>query len=208
MLTKDEKEMIRAEFKKVWPISEKMVKFCTDKTAAFAELPGGELVTVEKQSIETRFCFGESGYDYDDAQRAAAHARKSESYFKSENMKHFRELIADLQAVLDGSSNYVLTVSVNGHYYSQSPDCRLQSINLVSLWKVLEALGGSAYIEDLPGTVIGSGCYASRVATKEEVAAILEAYKKAAADHEKKVDAYLKRYGTSKVNAWTYWRDA
>lgn len=205
---KIDKAALRAEFAKAWT-SPKMVDYCVGKVAAVAVLPSGEIVTVEKQGIETRFCFGERGYDYDEAQEAARHAAESETYFKAENMKRFDEWVKDLEDAQTMSNGYLLTIN-GGAYIGQTEDCKLRSINLQRISKVLDDLGGSAVLSDLPGQTInerGSG-RAYRIATAEEGAAILDAYKTARAAHEKKVDAYLKRYGMSKVDTWTYWMDA
>lgn len=201
-----DKEILRREFSKAWD-SPKMIDYCTNKVAAVAVLPGGEIITVDKQSIKTRFCFGESGYDYDEAQNAAAHARTSESYFKSENMKHFNEWLKDLDEARTMSGNYVLTIGTK-HYTGQDEDCKLAFVESVRLSEVIDACGGSCCLDELPGKELTIRGCARRVATPEEIDIVTEAYKTAAAQHEKKVDAYLKRYGTSKVNAWTYWRDA
>lgn len=45
------------------------------------------------------------------------------------------------------------------------------------------------------------------IPTDDDRRRIAETYKKAAETHRKKVENYLKRYGLSKVNAWSYWRD-
>ena len=58
------KEMIRSEYAKVWARDQKMVDYCAGKVAAVAILNDGLVYPVDKQKIETRFCFGESGYDY------------------------------------------------------------------------------------------------------------------------------------------------
>ena len=204
------KEEIRAEYAKAWE-NPKMVDYCTNKAAAVAVLPSGEWVVVDKQHIETRFCFGESGYDYDEAQELAAHARTSESYFKRENMAHFQEWLKDLEEVKDlqHGNDYALTIH-RTKYTGQKEDCRLARIELTRLTEVLNDLGGSAFLDELPGKAI-TGRYSGnyyRVATPEEIDIIRAAYEEAAKVHEKKVDAYLKRYGTSKVHSWTYWLDA
>lgn len=205
------KEEIRAEYSKAWN-SQKMVDFCTNKVAAVAVLPSGEWITVDKHAIETRFCFGESGYDADEARDMAHVARTSEDYFKRENMAHFREWLKDLDEVKDivhGGSRYALTIH-GTRYTGQKDDCRLARIELTKLTEVLDDLGGSAYTQELPGqTITGRhNGHIYRVATPEEIDIIRAAYEEAAKAHEKKVDAYLKRYGTSKVHSWTYWRDA
>lgn len=199
-----DKDIITEEYKKAWN-SEKMVKYCVDKLAAVAILPDGGIISIDKQSIETSFCFGESGYDYEDAAKMAAHARKSFEYFKNENMKNFDEAIKDLEDAKKESPRYYLIIK-DIHYIGQKTDCKLRGLEWVRDVNILDSLGGSAYLEELPGKYIN--VYNGRIATKEEINIILEAYRQARTAHEKKVDAYLKKYGLSKVNSWTYWRDA
>lgn len=205
---KVDRDMLRAEFAKAWN-SQRMIDYCVNKVAAYAELPGGELITVDKQSIETRFCFGESGYDADDARKMAAHARTSCDYFKAENMKEYRDMIKALEEAKTMEGRQVATLPKRGHYNGQSADCRLRFVEWKRLSEVLDDLGGSAFLADLPGQTVKAGEYWEyKILTADEIDIIINAWKRAAAAHEKKVDAYLKRYGTSKVHAWTYWRDA
>lgn len=205
---KVDRDMLRAEFAKAWN-SQRMIDYCVNKVAAVAELPGGELITVDKQSIETRFCFGESGYDFDDAVKAAAHARTSCEYFKAENMKAYRDMIKTLEEAKTMEGRQVATLPKRGNYNGQAADCRLRFVEWKRLSEVLDDLGGSAFLADLPGKTIKEGEYWEyKILTADEIDIIINAWKQAAAAHEKKVDAYLKRYGTSKVHAWTYWRDA
>ena len=195
---KADKNLLIEQFRKVWPRDKKMVDYCVGKVAAVAILPCGGIVTVDKQQIEKDFCFGESGYDYDEAQRMAAHARTSESYFKRENMAHFRSWLKELaEAMQENEMSSHPLVIYEREYYGQTQDCRLKAAQFENWGQINRSADGC--------TVRGNRC---RIATKEDIKAILEAYKEAAAAHEKKVDAYLKRYGTSKVHSWTYWRDA
>lgn len=203
---KVDRDALRVQFCKAWN-SPKMVDYCVNKVAAVAVLPSGEIITVDKQSIEKDFCFGESGYGYDEAQSAAAHARKSESYFMSQNMKHFNEWLKDLDEARTMRGNYALVIG-SKQYTGQTEDCKLAFVEFVRLSDLIDACGGSCYLEELPGKVLTVRGCERRVATAEEIQLIIDAYTQARAAHEKKVDAYLKRYGTSKVHAWTYWRDA
>lgn len=206
---KVDRDMLRAEFAKAWK-DPRMVDYCTNKVAAVAVLPTtGEIITFDKMSIETRFCFGESGYDAEDARNMAAHARTSCDYFKEENMRAFKQWLDNLEDARTLEGRYALTIGGQA-YTGQSEDCKLRYIRLERISKVIDDLGGSAFLADLPGQTVtenGSG-RKYRIATVEELEAITNACKQAAAAHEKKVDAYLKRYGTSKVHSWTYWRDA
>lgn len=205
---KVDRDMLRAEFAKAWN-SQRMIDYCVNKVAAYAELPGGELITVDKQSIETRFCFGESGYDAEDARKMAAHARTSCEYFKEENMRAYRDMIKALEEAKTMEGRQVATLPKRGHYNGQTADCRLRFVEWKRLSEVLDDLGGSAFLAELPGKTIKEGDYWEyKILTADEIDTLLNAWKQAAAAHEKKVDAYLKRYGTSKVHAWTYWRDA
>ena len=47
-----------------------------------------------------------------------------------------------------------------------------------------------------------------RLATDEEKALILEGLRFGLSQFRKRLEAYLKRYGTSKLHTWTYWADA
>lgn len=199
-----DKEMLKKEYSKAWSDSH-MIKYCVDKLANVAILPNGDIISIDKQSIETRFCFGESGYDFDDAQRMARHAQTSTEYFKSENMKQFNEWISDLEEVKNETSNYFVLIR-NTHYTGQTPDCKLRCLEWVKKWVVLECFGGEGYLSEMPGQHIEK--LNGRIATIEELNIIIEAYKQARDAHEKKVDAYLKRYGLTKVDSWTYWREA
>lgn len=197
------KEQLRNEYAKVWKNDSKMINYCVDKAAAVAELVDGELVVIDKQRIEKRFCFGESGYDYEDAQKAAAHARTSEEYFKTENMKYFKGWIAELINALNGG-DYRLVINER----TASDGCKIHGVSLERLTDIIDACGGSCYLYDLPGkrlNVRGKEC---RIAYPKDYDILIDAYKEAADAHEKKVNAYLKRYGTSQVRSWTYWRDA
>ena len=203
---KVDKDFLRDQFSKAWSDA-RMIDYCVNKVAAVATLPNGDIITIDKQGIETRFCFGESGYDFDEAAEAANVARTSQDYFKRENMASFKKWIDNLTDVLNGTGNYMLTIGERA-YTGQAEDCKLRFITFDRITDIIEACGGSAYLEELPGKelfVNGKHC---RIATAEEIKIILDAYTEAANAHEKKVDSYLKRYGTSKVHSWTYWRDA
>lgn len=205
---KIDRDKLRAQFALAYN-SPKVIDYCTNQVAAVAELPTGELIVFNKQSIKTRFCFGESGYDYDEAQSAAQNARTSFDYFRDENMADYRREIKAFEDALTMSGRFFATINRTA-YTGQKDDCMLRCIEWRRDCDVLNDLGGSAYLEEIPGQTIteaGSG-RKYRVLTAEEIRIILDVVKTAAAAHEKKVEAYLKRYGTSKVHSWTYWRDA
>lgn len=194
---------IRAEYAKIWNAPD-MIDHCTKKVAICAKLPSGELIPIEKQSILTRFCFGESGYDYDDAVKSAAHARSSQDYFIRENMTRFGSMLQDIEDHIHLSGDYLMTLT------GDEEKSKIRHISFERITKILDDLGGSAHLDSLKmGQIItenGSGRQ-YRIVTDDEAKIILDAYKRAAAAHRKKVENYLKRYGLTKVHAWTYWRD-
>lgn len=201
---KANKEMLHSEYSKIW--DERMTKYCTNKVATMAILPDGGIVPVEKESIEKDFCFGESGYDYDEAQAAAVNAHTNQDYFYRENMKVFTKWIKDLEEAKLENRNWMLFVT-DYQYSGQPEDCKIRGIFFSRTCEVLEKTGPS-FLNELFGKQMEIRGLSGHLATIEEIDMILNAYKEAAKDHEKKVLSYLKRYGLSKVNAWTYWRDA
>lgn len=203
-----DRELLREQYGMVWGTDHKMVDYCVGKVSRMAILPGGEIIVVDKERIETRFCFGESGYDFDEAVAAAQHARTSADYFKRENMKRFDEWLSDLVDAMGDDGRYKLCIMTGGAYIGQGEACRLHNIELMRFTDIIDACGGSCYASELPERELEYRGRKFRVATREEHEIILQAYREAAKDHERKVDGYLKRYGTSKVHAWTYWRDA
>lgn len=203
-----DREMLRTEYSNVWKKDQRMIDYCVNQVATMAILPGGELIVVNKRRIDKDFCFGESGYDYDDAVKAAQHARTSTDYFKRKNMERYDSWIQGITDVMNGEANNRLVIYTNGEYIGQGPDCRLYKIGFEPMCDIIDACGGECRIDELPGRVIDARYTQYRIATQEELEIILGVYQEAAKAHERKVDAYLKRYGMSKVHAWTYWRDA
>lgn len=151
-----------------------------DKHAGhFARLSNGDIVVISKPRIETRFCFGESGYDYDEAVQSAEVARTSEAYFKRENLSELRHWISVLENPTDSTVDVLVFSNDSG-------------------------IASVTYCSPAFRLSLGVG---DEVSETDRVI-LLDAYRAAYAAFEKRLDTYLKRYGLSKVRAWTYWRDA
>lgn len=203
-----DREALRAEFAKVWKDT-KTIDYCTNKALNTVTMDDGTILVIDKKAIETRFCFGEDGYDYDEAAASAQHARTSCEYLKRENMRHFDEWLETIDGTISGEGRFFVTIR-GKRYTGQANGCKLGHIELRRDVEVLNDLGGSAYLAELPGQTITEAGSGSKyyIPTRDELARIRSAYEAARAAHEKKVDAYIKRYGTSKVHSWTYWRNA
>ena len=159
-----------------WKGDESMVAYCEKESAALFEIRG-VLVSLEKPRIETSFCFGESGYDMDEAVQSCKVAQTDENYFIRENMKSLNAMANDLSS--ETAHAWVEPISAKiGRLYTA------------------DYLGGYRRPESAFDL------------TAQERAQALEAVQHVQASFEKRLRAYLKRYGLSKVRTWTYWRDA
>lgn len=180
--------------------SQRWIDYHKKQLLLLAVLPNGDFLPIDKRPIETRFCFGESGYDADEASAQAQTARTSEAYFKRENLKPFADMINELE-----TGDFVPYLTTK--YWSGKAD-EIKSLHFCRTSEVCESFGGSCFLAEIGGKEVTYQGQKRRYLTEEEKAVIVSAYKEALKKHEKKVDAYLKRYGLSKVYSWTYWRDA
>ena len=185
-------EEAKAEYIKVWGNDTKMVKYCQNEISNAVKLSDGRIVVVEKQKIETSFCFGYStcgqGSEYDEASDAAHHAKTSEKYFREQNLKDLQSKINLLEGKKEKSwwgDPYLSQQS----YYSSGP---------INNYKVVE-LRYCDFVEQTKGQY--------STISEADKKLIIAMYKEEIAKMNKRLDAYLKRYGLSKLNVWTYWRD-
>lgn len=181
---------IRNQFKeeqtKVWHGNARMIDFCMSHTQIVVKTENGYFIAIDKPSIKKHFCFGESGYDMDDALNSAHVARTSTDYFMEENLEEINAQIADLKN-LDKKC-----------YATRSyEDSKIKHLLVIEPWKLEYGFYSyeykMGYVEEL---------------TDKDRETLLEAYMKVREAFSKRLATYLKKYGLSKVHAWTYWRDA
>lgn len=185
-------EEAKAEYVKVWKDDEKMIKFCQGEISNAVKLSDGRIVVVEKQKLETSFCFGYStcgqGAEYEEANEAAHVANTSEDYFREQNLKEFDNKIALLKTDKEESWH-------RDAYLRQSNycDCGLVNIHeVVGLrWCDFENQRWGTYVE-IP---------------EADRKLIIAMYEEEKERMSKRIDTYLKRYGLSKLHVWTYWQD-
>ena len=136
----------------------------------------GMYVVFKKPSIKKDFCFDDS-YDYDGAQRMAHHAATSESYFVEQNMKDFDRL----------EENVIkYEIGLRPAYINMNEDSKLCSYEFVDSWNKSES--------DLKYFL-----------TKADKELLLKTIVEEKDKFRKRLNTYLKRYGMSHVNSWTYW---
>lgn len=173
----------------VWPHSKSMQDYAAKTAAYIVELENGDITDIDKPRIETRFCFG-AGYcgmstkeEWNEAAAMADHARTSQEYFISENLKELDYYISQL-------SDYANIKAYKRVKYNGSPaDSKLKAIDLCRYWESPR----TGHNEESPAELT--------IAEREAIIAGYQEVKKA---FIKRLNTYLKRYGLSKIDSWTY----
>ncbi len=184
---KELKELYKVELSNYWK-DEKMVKHCLKEADYIIELEDNSFITVDRPRIKKDFCFGysDSRYDtkdYDRANDMVDYARKSQEYFIEKNLQDINRAIEQLE-----SGNHEIWVFA--HYHGQDEKSKLRC------WTFKN------YYHDY------SDKMHNRQLKNHEIKALIEAYKEVEKQFTKRLNTYLKRYGLTKINAWSYWRDA
>lgn len=150
-------------------------------------LSDGRLVEFSKPKIETSFCFGYDDYGttYEDARKAEESA-STWAYFHACNMRSLDEEIKHLTEYadyVDGrklSVDWVPYISEGGIYNS-----------------IFQMNYDNNFYHKHDHDKI----------ERDDLALIIEVVKSERAKFEKRLQAYWKRYGASKLRTWTYWAD-
>ena len=187
-MTVEQKEELREEYRKVWHGDSKMVEWCVNQASCVMEVRG-YLVDYDKPHIETRFCFGAHGYDFDEVADTCHRASKSEQYFMRYNLEHTDAF--DIIAAIDGEGGRhwrkQYPILKPHRYGTQDEDCRIAYI------------GWTADAQEAQGDPMAL--------TVEETARLRQMMVEEQEKFEKRLRTYLKRYGLSKCRYWTYWAD-
>lgn len=155
-------------------------KFILKDTVWLVKLTDGTIFPYCKPSIETRFCFGEDGYNCDGANKAADEARTNEDLFRKRNLEYLDSKIELLRdGPKDGRILWVSPVNGVAHFLNEGYEWDRELVN-----------GSTMVLDD------------------ENRKRLLEGYEIVRERFAKRIETYLKRFGLSKVRAWTYWVDA
>lgn len=171
-----------------WRTSKSMQDHCIKSSAWVVKFQDGTLISFDKPSIQKDFCFGYhlssySSDSYDEANRAAAAAQHDVDYFMRENLEGINR---EIEAAKTGHPCYK-----DHHWYGDLESCTIGSVYYVSDYDFHFENNGK-YIE-------------LSDADRQTYVEGLEEVKKA---FIKRLNTYLKRYGLTKVNTWSYWLDA
>ncbi len=195
MTQKELKAIYKTELAKAWS-DKQMIDFCSRKTQFVLE-HNGLLFGIEKPSIKTDFCFGYGMYgsstetEEENAEKCVAIAKTRAEYFIEENLAPLNRMISNLTKVADNmrrncseGSHPAIMLVTGEHYSGQSEDCRLRYYSIVNTY-------------DAP--VLGEINWDVALVDK-----LIEGYKTVKMSFTKRLNTYLKKYGLTKINSWSY----
>lgn len=168
------------------------------KSYYFVELSDGAVLEIRKPSIETQFCCGEDdrgqgGEEY--GTMAYAHKyladKRTEEGFKGYNLGEFDRNWIDLVGRRK-QGTLVSEAYLRPAYHGQT-DGRVLAIEYWTRW------------EKQDGCVLRPN---ARHITEEDIKRIRHGYAVVRKQFKKRLNAYWKRFGASKIRTWTYWTEA
>ena len=161
-------------------------------------LQNGGICYFERPTMKNRFCFRDEGPDYDFYCKLLEDKEKNlRDYFLQENLSDYDEKIRALECNCRFGDEYHPRYYCKDWYIQQVSYCD-KPTNLWEFyaWRKSDLEGGSHFY----------GKYEKM--TDADRMAILAGMKRERDKFDKRLQAYLKRYGTSKIHTWTYWADA
>lgn len=167
------------------------IKYYLNKVGYIVELEDGNLFIIEKPSIKTSFCFGEHGYDYDEASKAAETTATNEKYFISVNMKDLEDEIKQVKRWPETNYDYTKKMYLMPHNEEYEGKRTMYT-------RILTDYDGIKDKDTAQG----------RPVSKKDRYAIVGGYQEVQKRFLTRLRTYLKKYGMSKVRTWTYWADA
>lgn len=138
----------------------------------------GGFVLIDKPRIENQFCWADEGPQYEHYKEVHSSDENLKRYFLAQNLKDFDQQI---DMLLDCHDIYLTQPDKNGR---------------VEYYKIDYYWGNGEKRNETDKKI-----------TLEQSQEIIEALRWGKAQFEKRLQTYLKRYGTSKLHTWTYWAD-
>ena len=191
---KERQAGIRAEFlaeiERIENGNKKWVDYYDKETARCVKFESGMIYAIEKPRIETRFCFGHGfcGVSTEEEEKAAddmaRYASESPKYFLEQNLKGFDDMLKRLDE--NGENVYAAPMRDN-----------------TEKWVFIRVYRGWWDYENEFKNIREKMVKLSP-ADVEQLKTAYELERKA---FEKRLNSYLKKYGTSKLKVWTYLSD-
>lgn len=181
--------------KKDWK-SERMIKHCISRLSNDCTLSNGHIMTFEKPYIKTSFCYGYSlsssdSESYDRAGEQAYNATQDTINFINENIDHSGikrsyEYLAKAEKIYYRLDSYGF-ITVNS-FCNEHEECRLRC-----------EFGTQSEMYKQ---------YIQFELNDNDKKLIMSKLSEELQKFVKRLNTYLKKYGLSCVNSWSYWQDA
>lgn len=208
---REEQKRLRAEYRQqmkdevIWK-DDHMLDYCSKTPARIVKLADGSFLAIDKPSIKTDFCYGEDerGQGGDGlgtmafANRQCAEAKTLEGFMYN-NLGEFdkamvsilgRKALREIVCLNDGTASKVVFLSAR---YANSYEPKAS--------KVVSIVTRNGWCR----TARPDG---ARDLTADDIRRIRHAYMVVRADYKKRLAAWWKRFGASKIRTWTYWTQA
>ena len=190
------------EWTKVWQ-DQSMLDYNRKRFSGAVRLTNGGILFFEKPRIDSSFCFHDEGPQYEFYQHMMADREtRLRDYFLHKNLDAMDEEIRALEC-----NCHFPEGEYHSHYYCKTwylQRCRYTGETApLRLW---QARAWSDYDVEHETWRYEPGTYEKMC--DEDRLAILEGLKREREKFDKRLQTYLKRYGTSKIRTWTYWADA
>lgn len=179
------KEYLEEVNTKVWAKSPDMQEYCRKKCSDVFKSKKGYLLEFEKPVIKKNFCFGH-GYNGISTQEEvniacdnARNARTNENYFLEENLERYDEWLK----ILDSEQSLYLFTS-----YKKDANVKIVYLRTAEYLRIYP-WDKDSIVQELDN---------------EEIEELRQIVLSERAKFVKRLNTYLKKYGLSKINAWTY----
>lgn len=181
----------RSELEKIYVKDNKMIDWCMKQITVLVPICGGKhIIELTKPSIETDFWFGYSdmgqGCSYEENNGRMEFVRRNvEDYFYNENLSGIDKMIENIKKILNGKSTMV--ARHHHYYYKTSPDSLIHSFHIEHPWD-------NAYKDSIE-------------MNKSDLKIMLKAYEVQREKFVKRLETYLKKYGSKHLHVSSYWID-
>lgn len=156
----------------------------------------GIILTFGKKSIKVDFCWHDEGPDYEHYKQVHSTEENLRNYFLRENLRQYDEKIEELTSRKDRWGNPVIGVIYESRTWGNGA------------WKHWGIADSIRLMSDYDFKCEQNDNRVSvRQLTENDMQKALAILKDERAKFEKRLNTYLKRYGTSKLHTWTYWAD-
>lgn len=186
------KEIISNEYAKIYAKGSDMHDYCVKESSNAVVLESGFVYIFKKPKIKKDFCFGyrltpygavgdDNENEYNNANNMCSHVKNDNGkYFKETNLEEFEHL----KDVLTSGKTFYAVATYAG--------------NDLKICSVYDSRTTQMYYND---------CKKAEL-TKNDINNLIAAINEEERKFEKRLNTYLKRYGTSKLHTWSYWVDA